>query len=219
MPKPKSENFAAPDVSVATTAVVLRALLVQVGDLAVSLKQAFVGVARPSGKMKWASHVPTLSRAIADMIDADPRLFAWLPFDAATLRLFEGEVLLLSEVKSVLDRLAAYVNDVFLTRRHQLYEMTVQATEGVELILKSPMTAADLRPRIEELSQAVRAIVEERNTQIRSARRDNKKRAECAQADIDRLTEENQILRGDQNLRADPKDAPSRPKTAKRARR
>ncbi len=180
----------------AATVVVLGTILGFLTNVSDTLKQNFTAVADSGKKLMWGTHIPELARAIADMMDLAPQLFSWAPITAAALRTLEGEVLLLTEVKAFLDTLASSVGDLLASRRDDLYGKATDITDGLNKVLLSPLTPPEMRSKLEEISKAVTSIVEKRNKAIASNRKDKKKVVAGAQAEVDRLTAENQVLRG-----------------------
>lgn len=195
------------------TVLVLKTLMGHFGSALSTLKDTFGAPPVLDRKPTWRSHIPQLARAGADMIDLEPRLFTWLPFSAAALRNLEAEVLALTEAKSFLDGLTLFCADLLSARRDELYRKTSELTSGLVQGIESPLTPAETRRRLEEISEAVLALVEEQNSALRSARAANKSRVAEASADVERLEQENALLRGEAPVRL------SAPRRARRNRR
>ncbi|MDW8280796.1 MAG: hypothetical protein RMK29_03725 [Myxococcales bacterium] len=165
-------------------------------------------------RVQWGDHVPRLSLALADMIQAAPELFAWVEGGAERLRESVRLIEELTHIQAAQHDFATRLNDTLLHHRAELFRHVRTVVQGLLMTLDSPATDPAVRARLHELSSSVRAILEERSAQVRAAREEGAAAAEArdriGQLESD-LAERDRQLR---SLRGEP--APPPPPVAPR---
>lgn len=156
---------------------ILSTILGFLGQIRTYLKGNFgVDIAEPPRPddrktYRWAKHIPDLARAVADMLDIAPALFAWVPFTGAGLRAKEEQVRVLHMIEALLAGLLEQVRRLLRDRKHDLFESTLLVMEGTRRILESPTTGAEDRKDLEAVSRPARAVQKNRGEKIATERR------------------------------------------------
>jgi hypothetical protein len=163
--------------------------------------------------------VPGLAAAIAKMIDKAPDLFKWVPQSAAWFRQAVDAIDELTEVHVACTQFAERVNDTMIQIKSDLYSTVNLTVRGLTSMIESPATPPDVRGRLLEVSEEVRAILDKRNAALSAARNEAAASEEAARiAELEaKLAEKDRELRV---LRGQPVEpAPTPGKKGRKARK
>lgn len=120
-------------------------------------------------RTRWGDHVPGLARALADVFDAAPEVFASVGLHARPMREAEERTRQIASSRAVLEELRRQAIDTQLEARSDLYDMVNRGMDALKHLLESPFTDPDLKERIRPVARPALEIAERRSQRIRDA--------------------------------------------------